>query len=320
MKKFLAILVYSLVFLLPVVASAVTYKCPDGKNSFNAAGTQVCTDSKNQVYGYFNTAGSYVQSSQNQSGSQPSSVSPNSGGNLTYTPLEPLPGVNLTTSGGGVDLESLINSLFKILLALGAMTAVAMLVFSGVTYMVSDVVNKKNEARKRIQNAVFGLLLLIGAYLILNTINPQLVNFVNPAPAAPNVSSIKPPSSGGGSTNSGPGTIGGSYTNYGWYIVGNTNMAVLCNQAVGPGWVTVDSNQCKAPKPSSAGTSYVYGCCGYNPKYTPPAPPAPPEDSPPLPPGESERISNWQIVYVICCFAPSSKECRMRESNKLHRG
>jgi hypothetical protein len=42
--------------------------------------------------------------------------------------------------------------------------------------MVSEVVDKKSAARRRIVAAFFGLVLIVSSWLILNTINPQLVN------------------------------------------------------------------------------------------------------------------------------------------------
>jgi len=91
---------------------------------------------------------------------------------LAYIPLEPLPGLYNQTDSG---LASLINSLFRILLVAGALFAVVTLVVGGVMYMVSDVVETKSTARKRIMAALSGLLILVFSWLILNTINPRLV-------------------------------------------------------------------------------------------------------------------------------------------------
>ncbi len=92
--------------------------------------------------------------------------------NLSYTPLEPIPG----QAGAPVDFCSLLNLLFKVLIYLGGMLAVLFLVLGGITYMVSEVVDKRSVARDRIKAAVIGLLILLGAYLILFTVNPNLVN------------------------------------------------------------------------------------------------------------------------------------------------
>ncbi|MBI2004660.1 hypothetical protein HYS79_00685 [Patescibacteria group bacterium] len=97
-------------------------------------------------------------------------------GELCYTPLEPLPG-NIDESGKPGSFGSLLNGVFRILISLGGLVAVLALVIGGITYMVSDIADKKEQARKRISGALWGLLILISSVLILQTINPQLLNF-----------------------------------------------------------------------------------------------------------------------------------------------
>lgn len=95
--------------------------------------------------------------------------------NLEYSPLEPIPG----QAGVPSDFCGLLNLLFKVLIYLGGMLAVLFLVLGGITYMVSEVVDKRSVARERIKAALIGLLILLGTYLILYTINPNLVNACN---------------------------------------------------------------------------------------------------------------------------------------------
>lgn len=126
-----------------------------------------------------------------QNGEQPqlygSDAKPLYSGSLVYTPLEPLPG-----QVANPNFCNLITLLFKYLIYIGGMVAVLFLVLGGISYMVSDVVDKRARARERIQAAVWGLLLLLSTWIILNTINPELVkvcNVLNPAPA---VGSLQP--------------------------------------------------------------------------------------------------------------------------------
>ncbi len=51
-------------------------------------------------------------------------------------------------------------------------------------YMTSGVVERKSEARQWMTSALYGLLVLAAAYLILNTINPDLVNLNFQAPGS----------------------------------------------------------------------------------------------------------------------------------------
>ncbi len=97
-------------------------------------------------------------------------------GTCTYVSLEPIP-----LPGGGVvnanSFQSYVSGAFKLLLAAGSATAVVMLVIGALTYMFSDVVGHKTKALARIRGAMWAIVLLVSCYLILNTINPDLVTF-----------------------------------------------------------------------------------------------------------------------------------------------
>jgi len=93
----------------------------------------------------------------------------------TYCLLAPLPGlgnsVNTTTGIG-----TYLNTMIKILIGLMSVLAVIMLVVGGIQYMLSNMAGEKASAKDRMTNAIFGLILALSSYLILNTINPNLVN------------------------------------------------------------------------------------------------------------------------------------------------
>ncbi|MDD5165472.1 MAG: pilin [Candidatus Pacebacteria bacterium] len=96
----------------------------------------------------------------------------------TYTPLAPLPDVTsenlkLATT---VDFKSYVTYAFNLLIALGAVAAVFMITWGGFEYMTTDAVNGKSEGLSKIQNAIYGLLLVLSSYLILKTIDPRFVN------------------------------------------------------------------------------------------------------------------------------------------------
>ena len=95
------------------------------------------------------------------------------GQTCTYVPLEPIPGLPQT----GQDFNGFLNGMFKLLFTIGGMVAVVSLVFGGVTYMVSEIVGKIEWAKKQMRAALWGLALLVVAWLILYTINPQLITF-----------------------------------------------------------------------------------------------------------------------------------------------
>lgn len=92
-----------------------------------------------------------------------------------YQPLAPIPGVS-----SGISFSQFVERIVVIALSIGAILAVLMLVVGGFEWMVSEAVHKKELGRERVRNAIFGLLILLAAVLVLNTINPQLIN-LNPA-------------------------------------------------------------------------------------------------------------------------------------------
>ncbi len=92
-----------------------------------------------------------------------------------YVPIVTIPGVNenQNTSTG---FNSYVNALYIFAITAGALLAVLKLVGAGVKYMFSDIVTTKMDAIKDIKGALLGLLLIIGAVVILNTVNTDLTN------------------------------------------------------------------------------------------------------------------------------------------------
>lgn len=73
--------------------------------------------------------------------------------------------------------EEIISYIFQILVGVGTLIAVAMVVMAGVEWMTSDGnPGKIDGAKTKIKNALLGVGVLLGSYLIINTINPQIAN------------------------------------------------------------------------------------------------------------------------------------------------
>lgn len=88
-----------------------------------------------------------------------------------------------------------INAFYQWILGAAALFAVIMIMVGAVQYMMSGGSSHGvGEARKRIFGALIGLVILLGAYLILNTVNPQLLTLK--LPAIPKVRGIETPSAG----------------------------------------------------------------------------------------------------------------------------
>lgn len=74
-------------------------------------------------------------------------------------------------------IEPLINGLFTAALSVGAMLAVLRIGYAGWLYMGSaDMWSNKSTAIGVFQDAIIGLLLLLGVWLILYQINPCILN------------------------------------------------------------------------------------------------------------------------------------------------
>jgi hypothetical protein len=104
---------------------------------------------------------------------------------VSYNLLAPLPGgtASIDTSNGFI---TYISQIFWFLLSAAGILAVLVLVFAGAEY-VGSAGNPSviNDAKSRIWNAIIGLLLALAAYLILITINPNLINLKLTIPPIP---------------------------------------------------------------------------------------------------------------------------------------
>lgn len=101
--------------------------------------------------------------------------------NTTYTPLAPLPGLDQVPFETNPDLNpcpfgQYLNIMIKLIIGIAAVLAMIMIVTGGIEYMTSELVSGKEAGKETITNAILGLLIALGSFLILNTINPQLLN------------------------------------------------------------------------------------------------------------------------------------------------
>lgn len=96
-----------------------------------------------------------------------------------YTPLEPLPGIGPEPGYSSYDLSSYFQWIFAFAISIAGILAVLMIVIGGIQYMTAyGSESKITDAKRRIYQALLGLLLAISAWLILYTINPDLVKGV----------------------------------------------------------------------------------------------------------------------------------------------
>ena len=101
---------------------------------------------------------------------------------LEYTPLSPLPH---TTSGKTTNMNIYLLGMFKLLIGVAGVLAVIMIVIGGIQYMSTDAIGDKLDGKGKIQKAVGGLLLAVLSYLLLQTINPNLLKINAGLPPTP---------------------------------------------------------------------------------------------------------------------------------------
>ncbi len=89
-----------------------------------------------------------------------------------YIPLEALPGV----SKEGTNLSSYLSAIFNIGIGLAGALAVLMIVVGGIGYIAgASNPSARSEAKKKITDAIIGLILAMASWLILYTVNPDLL-------------------------------------------------------------------------------------------------------------------------------------------------
>lgn len=136
--------------------------------------------------------------------SQEANCVPGTRNGLTeYCLLAPLPlsGPNALTEK--TTATQFIPGLFRLTIMLATGLAVLMIIWGGVQYMSTDAWGGKNDAKNTIWNAIMGLLLTLSAWLIINTINPDLLQFNLSLDPVKIVKNTNPPAGSTGTQSSG---------------------------------------------------------------------------------------------------------------------
>ncbi len=101
-----------------------------------------------------------------------------------YLPLTGIPGVTQAVGAGKRDVPALgtfFANMFYLWVGIAGILAVIMLMWGGIQYMTSEAIGGKEAAKSRIWSAIIGLILVLMSWLIIFTINPQILN-LNLAP------------------------------------------------------------------------------------------------------------------------------------------
>ena len=104
-----------------------------------------------------------------------------------YQPLAGLPGLekgkNFDTSQECA-FGQYLNIIFKLIIGICAVLAMVMIVYGGIEYITGGAVSEKENGKATITNAILGIIIALGSYLLLNTLNPQLLNVCLKLPEA----------------------------------------------------------------------------------------------------------------------------------------
>lgn len=160
------------------------------------------------------------------------------------------------TSGYSINGNSigvLIKSIYKYAIGIVGILATIIMMIGGFMWLIAGGNQSKiSEAQEWIKASLTGLVLALGSYMILTTVNPALTTFkklkiqtVSPIPSSLNTSTST-------TKKMGPGGTGGSQ--YQWKKL-STNQN--CKDKIGTGWVIVDDKNCTATKPD-----FTHTCCG----------------------------------------------------------
>lgn len=106
-----------------------------------------------------------------------------------YVPLSLLPGTESSPGSGAVNFGSYVLGMFKLLIGAAAVLAVIMIMIGGVTYISTDAIADKSDGKKIIFRAIFGLIITIASWVLLNGINPTILRFdiLKTTPGVPEV-------------------------------------------------------------------------------------------------------------------------------------
>ena len=72
-------------------------------------------------------------------------------------------------------IEEYITPAFEVFLGLAAVLAIVQFAYGGFLYMMSEAVSTKGEAKGKMTSAIWGLILLLACYIILQEINPTIL-------------------------------------------------------------------------------------------------------------------------------------------------
>lgn len=92
-----------------------------------------------------------------------------------FKPLTQIPQIKELASAQGT--PAFFNQLYKIAIGVAAVLAVLMIMYSGFQFMTSQgSVTSNEKAKNRLQNAIFGLVLVLSPVIVFSIVNPKILS------------------------------------------------------------------------------------------------------------------------------------------------
>lgn len=125
-------------------------------------------------------------------------------GGVFYTFLPPVQALQISNYPSflnikeGMGFVELISTIFNFLLLVAGLAAFVVIILGGIRYLTSvGDPSKMDDAKSQIFSAILGIIVLFSSWMVLNTINPNLVELKEPeftaSPTQPGFSSIRIP-------------------------------------------------------------------------------------------------------------------------------
>ena len=73
-------------------------------------------------------------------------------------------------------VNNMVDKAFQVFLSIVTLVAVVQVSISGIQWMIKDTPQSKTDAKKTLTNSIIGLVLALSSWLILNTVNPKILN------------------------------------------------------------------------------------------------------------------------------------------------
>ncbi len=99
---------------------------------------------------------------------------------------QPLEDLGVPYPDGSDGFAPYVSGIINLLIGVAAVLAVIFVAIGGVQYVLTDSVSGKEAGKETVTNALLGLLIALAAWLILYTINPDILNLeLDPSGAPP---------------------------------------------------------------------------------------------------------------------------------------